>query len=167
MYANKLNNKTKDENPIDLLEDALINYNWPYNRTDSNTLFAEAKGNWCDYHLTLAWSRDRKLLQYSWLYNIKINHDKYNLIYQLINKINLSLPNGHIELWDEEGMIMYRNSEITNREIGIDPSEIDFILSSCLKECDKYYPAFQFVLWGKKSPVQALEASLLDIQGEA
>ena len=41
------------------------------------------------------------------------------------------------------------------------------ILSSCLKECDKYYPAFQFVLWGKKSPVQALEASLLDIQGEA
>ena len=48
-----------------------------------------------------------------------------------------------------------------------DIEEIDFILSSCLMECDKYYPAFQFVLWGNKSPEQALEASLLDTEGEA
>ena len=167
MYVDKSDLKSKNKNPIDLLEDALINYNWPYNRTDNNTLFAEAKGNWCDYHLTLAWSQDKKILQYSWLYNIKITPSKYSLVYPLINKINLNLASGHLELWDEEGMIMYRNSEIACRNINIDRNEIDYILNSCLKECDKYYPAFQFVLWGKKSPVQALEASLLDTLGEA
>ena len=167
MYVDKSDLKSKNKNPIDLLEDALINYNWPYNRTDNNTLFAEAKGNWCDYHLTLAWSQDKKILQYSWLYNIKITPSKYSLVYPLINKINLNLASGHLELWDEEGMIMFRNSEIASRNINIDRNEIDYILSSCLEECDKYYPAFQFVLWGKKSPVQALEASLLDTLGEA
>ena len=89
MYYNSPNFKDKNLNPIDLLEDVVVSYNWPYNRTDSNTLFAEAKGNWCDYHLTLAWSQERKLLQYSWLYNIRIESEKYNLIYPLINKINV------------------------------------------------------------------------------
>ena len=167
MYYNSPNFKDKNLNPIDLLEDVVVSYNWPYNRTDSNTLFAEAKGNWCDYHLTLAWSQERKLLQYSWLYNIRIESEKYNLIYPLINKINVSLPSGHIELWEDEGMIMYRNSEITKTEIAINQTEINFILSSCLAECDKYYPSFQFVLLEKKSPHQALEASLINTYGEA
>ena len=167
MFLNNSSSNNIELNPIDLIEDAVLSYNWPYNRTDKNTLFAEAKGNWCDYHLTLAWNDDRKLLQYSWLYNLKIEPEKYSLVYPLINKINLSLPSGHIELWDNEGMIMYRNSEITNSEVNIGESEIDFILTSCLKECDKYYPSFQFVLWGKKSPLQALEASLINTQGEA
>ena len=89
------------------------------------------------------------------------------MIYPLINQINLSLPSGHIELWEDEGMIMYRNSELTSKEMSINQTEIDFILSSCLAECDKYYPSFQFVLLEKKSPIQALEASLINVCGEA
>ena len=167
MHISSSDYKSSNINPIDLLEDMVMSYNWPYNRTDQNTLFAEAKGNWCNYHLTLAWSQDHKLLQYSWTYNIKIRPEKYNLVYPLINKINLNLPCGHIEFWDNEGLVMYRNSKITKEQKAFDIEEIDFILSSCLMECDKYYPAFQFVLWGNKSPEQALEASLLDTEGEA
>jgi len=167
MYVSSSDYKSNSINPIDLLEDMVLSYNWPYNRTDKNTLFAEAKGNWCNYHLTLAWSQDRKLLQYSWTYNIKITFEKYTLVYPLINKINLNMPAGHIEFWEDEGVIMYRNSEKTKELKSFDIEEIDFILTSCLIECDKYYPAFQFVLWGNKSPDQALEASLLDTQGEA
>ena len=41
------------------------------------------------------------------------------------------------------------------------------ILSSSLADCDKYYPTFQFLLWGDKNPNQAIEATLLETQGEA
>ena len=105
MYISSSDYKSNNINPIDLLEDMVMSYNWPYNRTDNNTLFAEAKGNWCVYHLTLAWSQDRKLLQYSWTYNIKVRSEKYALIYPLINKINLNLPAGHIEVWEDEGAL--------------------------------------------------------------
>ena len=36
-----------------------------------------------------------------------------------------------------------------------------------IDECDRFYPAFQFVLWGDKSPRAALESALVDAAGEA
>jgi hypothetical protein len=36
-----------------------------------------------------------------------------------------------------------------------------------LTECERFFPAFQFVLWGGKPPAEALEAAMLDCVGEA
>ena len=68
----------------------------------------------------------------------------------------------------DELVILDIYATIENREPNYNKiKEIDFILLSCLKQCEKYYPAFQFLLWENKSPAQALEASLLDTKGEA
>ena len=154
-------------NPLDLIEDVVVSNDWSYNRTDNDTLYVEVGGEWCDYQLTLAWSQDCHLLQYTWTYNIKVPSNKYLSIYSLINKINLNLSAGHFELWTEDGWIMYRNSLISFDYSSITPEKIDYILSSSLEDCDKYYPTFQFLLWGNKTPRQAIEASLLEIKGEA
>ena len=94
-------------------------------------------------------------------------NNKHLSIYSLINKINLNLSAGHFELWTEDGWIMYRNSLISFDYSSITREKIDYILSSSLEDCDKYYPTFQFLLWGNKTPRQAMEASLLETQGEA
>ena len=154
-------------NPLDLIEDVVVSNDWSYNRTDNDTLYVEVGGEWCDYQLTLAWSQDCHLLQYTWTYNIKVPNNKHLSIYSLINKINLNLSAGHFELWAEDGWIMYRNSLISFDYSSITPEKIDYILSSSLEDCDKYYPTFQFLLWGNKTPRQAIEASLLEIKGEA
>ena len=167
MQINSVINENVNHNPIDLLEDAVLLNNWSYNRTDSNTLFAEVRGGWCDYHVTLAWSEDSSLLQYSWTYNLSVESKKRRLLYSLINKININLPAGHIEFWDDDGWLMYRNALTINNKKSLQTKEIDLILLSCLSQCEKYYPAFQFLLWENKSPEQALEASLLDTKGEA
>ena len=36
-----------------------------------------------------------------------------------------------------------------------------------ITECERFYPAFQFVLWGGKTPADALEAAMLECRGEA
>jgi hypothetical protein len=36
-----------------------------------------------------------------------------------------------------------------------------------ITECERFYPAFQFVLWGGKTPAEALTASMLECVGEA
>ena len=154
-------------NPLDLIEDVVVSNDWSYNRTDNDTLYVEVGGEWCDYQLTLAWNPDFNLLQYTWTYNIKVPGKRYNLIYSLLNKINLNLSAGHFELWTDDGWIMYRNSLISFDYSSITPEKIDYILSSSLEECDKYYPTFQFLLWGDKTPKQAIEASLLETHGEA
>jgi hypothetical protein len=36
-----------------------------------------------------------------------------------------------------------------------------------LTECERFYPAFQFVTWGGKSPEEAMAAALVETVGEA
>ena len=154
-------------NPLDLIEDVVVSNDWSYNRTDNDTLYVEVEGECCDYRLTLAWRQDCNFLQYTWTYNFNVPSKKYALIYSLLNKINLNLSAGHFELWADDGWIMYRNSLISFDYSSITSEKVDYILSASLEDCDKYYPTFQFLLWGNKTPRQAIEASLLETQGEA
>ena len=43
----------------------------------------------------------------------------------------------------------------------------DRIVNRDLEECERFYPVFQFVLWGGKSPSEAISAALIDTAGEA
>ena len=36
-----------------------------------------------------------------------------------------------------------------------------------ITECERFFPAFQFVLWGGKTPQEALAAAMLECVGEA
>ena len=36
-----------------------------------------------------------------------------------------------------------------------------------LTECERFYPAFQFVIWGGKSASEAVSAAILDTIAEA
>jgi hypothetical protein len=36
-----------------------------------------------------------------------------------------------------------------------------------MTECERFFPAFQFVVWGGKEPNEALAAAMIDVEGEA
>ena len=48
-----------------------------------------------------------------------------------------------------------------------DVAQAQALVEIAVEECDRFYPAFQFVLWGGKSPADALEAAMVDPAGEA
>ena len=43
----------------------------------------------------------------------------------------------------------------------------EMLVESAIDECERFYPVFQFVLWGGKSPKDALAAALTETHGEA
>ena len=43
----------------------------------------------------------------------------------------------------------------------------ELLIESAIDECERFYPVFQFVLWGGKTPKEALAASMTETQGEA
>jgi hypothetical protein len=44
---------------------------------------------------------------------------------------------------------------------------LEDMVDIAITECERFFPAFQFVLWGGKAPAEALAASMLDCVGEA
>ncbi len=43
----------------------------------------------------------------------------------------------------------------------------ELLVESAIDECERFYPVFQFVLWGGKTPKEALAAAMTETQGEA
>jgi hypothetical protein len=45
--------------------------------------------------------------------------------------------------------------------------QAQILVETAIDECERFYPVFQFVLWGGKSPAEAISASLIETRGEA
>ena len=50
---------------------------------------------------------------------------------------------------------------------GLSFEQAEAIAEAAMEECERFYPVFQFVLWGGKSPTEAIAAALIDTHGEA
>ena len=48
-----------------------------------------------------------------------------------------------------------------------DAESLEDMVDIAITECERFYPAFQFVLWGGKTPQDALTAAMLECVGEA
>ena len=47
------------------------------------------------------------------------------------------------------------------------PEQIEDLVDIALTECERFYPAFQLVVWGGKGAEDAIAAAMIDPQGEA
>ncbi|MGN6621903.1 MAG: YbjN domain-containing protein, partial [Sphingomonas sp.] len=90
-------------------------------------------------------------------------------IYEAIGLINEQLWIGHFELWSSTGVLLYRHAALVNGgdEGTLSLAATELIVESAIDECERFYPVFQFVLWGGKSSKEALAAALIETQGEA
>ena len=50
---------------------------------------------------------------------------------------------------------------------GASVEQLEDLVDIALNECERFYPAFQFVLWGGKSPTEAIDAAVIETAGEA
>ena len=89
--------------------------------------------------------------------------------YETIGLVNEQLWIGHFELWSSSGILLYRHAAlIDGEEQGtMSLSAAELLVESAIDECERFYPVFQFVLWGGKTPKEALEAAMVETQGEA
>ncbi len=109
------------------------------------------------------------MLQFLAFPDIKVAPEKRQAIYESLGLINEQLWLGHFEMWSGSGLIVFRHSTVLDtRDVeGLSLEQAEAIAEAALEECERFYPVFQFVLWGGKSPGEAIAAALIDTQGEA
>ena len=70
-------------------------------------------------------------------------------------------------LTNQGDVLIYRHGVLLGDEGMLSISQAQALVENAIDECDRFYPAFQFVLWGDKSPRAALDSALVDAAGEA
>ena len=64
-------------------------------------------------------------------------------------------------------MLLYRHGLMLGDDGLLSLSQAQMAVEQAVDECDRFYPAFQFVLWGDRDAAEALANALVDAAGEA
>ena len=157
-----------DAAPIDMIEDYFAAHGWEHERHDDEVV-ATVKGSWAKYELRALWREDDGVLQFLRFPDIRVADDRRAAIHETIGLINEQLWLGHFELWSSTGMLLYRHAAMIGLgdEAALSLAQAETMVETAIDECERFYPVFQFVLWGGKSPKDALAAALVETQGEA
>ncbi|WCL55180.1 MULTISPECIES: YbjN domain-containing protein [Kordiimonadales] len=156
-------------NPVDIVEELAAANDWAYERQgdDELTLFISAQ--YTDLQMRIYWRDDFKTLQFACIFDLKVPPVRQRDVYQTIGRINERLWIGHFEFWAEEEALLYRHASLANDPLigAIGEEHIATIIETAVGECDRFYPVFQFVMWGGQTPDQAIESAMLECAGTA
>ncbi len=161
-----LQNNYEQGPPMDLVEQVIRGHGWKFKRVHDDEMAAEYHGKWCDYSLHFAWSNEVSAFHFTCAFDVRIPKEKRDSVYQLLALVNDRLWLGHFILWQDEGLPMYRYS-LPLRGTSMSSEQIEDLLDVSLAECERFYPTFQYVVWGGKPPEEALNAAIIDPVGEA
>ena len=154
-------------NPLDVIEQIIGANEWAFERRSDGEMAAEAPGTWCDYGLFFSWSQEISAMHFSCAFDLKVPAGKRDKLFELLSLANEKLWIGHFGLESEEGVPVFRHSVLLRGAPGASAESLEDMVDIALTECERFFPAFQFVLWGGKAPAEALQAAMLDCVGEA
>jgi len=154
-------------NPLDVIEEVVLANEWPCDRASDDELLVEIQGRWCDYRVYFVWQPEFGTLQFTCQFDMKVPAGRRSQVNELLATVNNRLWLGHFDVEPDENTPMFRHTLLLRGTRGISVEQIEDLMEAALTESERYYPAFQFVVWGGKTAQEAVEAAILETVGEA
>jgi hypothetical protein len=157
----------RQSNPVDMIEFVAAANDWTFERSGEHEIAMTVEGHWTDYHVSFSWMEDCEALHIASAFDIKVPDVRVTEVMRLLSHVNGQVLMGHFDLWQQESVIIFRQSlllaggaEPTNRQVEV-------LLSNALDSCEAYFQAFQFVVWSGMDARSAIEAVMFETRGEA
>lgn len=154
-------------NPIDIVEDVIHSKKWTFSRADDHELVAEITSEWCQYRLYFTWSEQIKAISFTITFDLKFPQNKSAESQELLALINEKLWIGHFDITSRNGIPAYRHTVLSFPENEMLHHQLEDLVDIAIYECEKYYPAFQLVLFEDIKPIKALAISAFETIGRA
>jgi hypothetical protein len=166
---NALSEASQDSahNPLDVMEQIVVENEWAFDRRSDSEMAAQAPGKWCDYTLYFSWSHEISAMHFSCTVDLKVPPRRRAALYELLALGNEKLWIGHFGLDSDDHVPVFRHSVLLRGASGASSESLEDMVDVAITECERFFPAFQFVLQGGKTPTDALAAAMLDCAGEA
>lgn len=156
-----------DAAPVDMLASLFEARGWAYEFTGEDEISGEVQGSWANYQVRGIWRAEDHVLQLLCLPDIRVPDDKRGAMFEVLALINEQLWLGHFDIWSSGSVLLYRHGLMLGDDGLLSIAQAQTAVEAAVEECDRFYPAFQFILWGDKSPTEALASALVDAAGEA
>ena len=152
--------------PLDVVEHVLQAENLQFDRTEDGDLAFALSGDWKDYELWFAWRPEADCLQLCLSMDLHVKPEQKAAAYELISIINQRVWLGHYEVW-EDGEIIFRHAMALMAGERPSLAQAAAMIDVAVEAADRFFPAFDFLLRGAKTPQEAIAACMFDTVGEA
>jgi len=159
--------RNRHDNPLDVVESMAAGNDWPFERSGDDEITLVVTGRWTTYQVSFTWMTDIEALHLACAFEMKVPEPRLADVQQLVALINEQLWIGHFDVWTQNGLIMFRHALLLAGGVTASDRQCEAVLGTGLDTSERYYPAFQFVVWAGKSAKEAMESSLFETSGEA
>jgi hypothetical protein len=154
-------------NPIDLVEEIVQANEWAHDRASDEELMVEIGGRWCDYRLLFIWQREISALHFTCAFEMKVPRARRAAVFELLAVVNERMWLGHFDVTGDTQSPAFRQGVLLRGSTGACVEQIEDLVDIAVSECERFYPAFQLVVWGGKPAEEAIAAAMIDPLGEA
>lgn len=158
---------TDDLHPIDIVETLAERRDWDFDRVGEDQIAMAVEGAWRTYSLTLAWSGRDETLRLICTFEMEPPAARRAELALLLDKANDLLWTGCFNLWEEQGLMVFRYGLTLAGDATPTGGQVDAMLRAAVSAAERFYPAFQLVCWGDDTAERALAVALADGVGRA
>ena len=157
----------RSEHPLDAIERLAAMQEWAFDREQDDEISLSVKGGWADYHVAFTWLDDMEALHVACAFDLKAPQPRRAETLALISRINERMWVGHFDLLIKDDVVMFRHALLLSGGAEPQGPQCEALLKLAVDSCDRYFQAFQFVVWAGKTADDALAAAMFETAGEA
>ena len=157
----------EDLHPIDIVEHIAAHHDWDFDRIADDQIAMAVEGQWRTYSITLAWSDYDETLRLVCTFDMAPPEDKLPDLYHALNDVNDQCWAGAFTYWREQKLMVYRYGLVMAGGQETNSEQISTLISAAVLSAERYFPAFQLVVWGNRTPQEALQVAIAEAYGRA
>ncbi len=155
------------EHPVDIVERLASLNDWRFDRDDQDEISIVVSGAYAEYNVAFTWLPQFEALHLACAFDLKAPERRRAETATLASMINERLWIGHFDVWNKDGVVMFRHAMLLTGGAEPNASQCQTLLANAVEACESYFQAFQFVVWAGKPAAEALESAIFETQGEA
>ena len=157
----------EDIHPIDIVEGLAAHHDWEFDRIADDQIAMAVEGQWRTYSITLAWSGYDETLRMVCSFEMEPPEDKLPALFEVLNAVNDQCWAGAFTYWADQKLMVYRYGLLLAGGQIASADQINTLIGAAVMRAERYYPAFQLVVWGDRSAEDALQVAIAEAYGRA
>ena len=158
---------TEDLHPIDIVEHLAEHHEWDFDRVADDQIAMAVEGQWRTYSITLAWSPQDETLRLICTFEMDPPKMRRPDLYDVLNRTNDLCWAGAFAYWEAQKLMVWRYGLVLSGGQPASAEQIDTMIGAAVLSSERFYPAFQLVVWGDEDPERAMDVAMTEAYGRA
>lgn len=158
---------TEDLHPIDIVEHLAEHHDWDFDRVADDQIAMAVEGQWRTYSITLAWSPQDETLRLICTFDMDPPKARRPELYDVLNRTNDMCWAGAFAYWEAQKLMVWRYGLVLSGGQSASAEQIDTMIRAAVLSSERFYPAFQLVVWGNEDPERAMDVAMTEAYGRA